>query len=129
MLYKTFLNLTKKHNFYFCVFFSQKTFLFLLFLQIFFLTFPQVITFWITQKKIGEFNLKTGSEIENLEQFRSFHVSIFRIEYLFTFLPISTKNSLFSINRTKHSLNFQLCYSKNKFGSFFEGNRKFLFYF
>ena len=45
------------------------------------------------------------------------------------FYPFLLIDHSFSINRTKHSLNFQLCYSKNKFSSFFERKQKFLILF
>ena len=45
------------------------------------------------------------------------------------FYPFLLIDHSFSINRTKHSLNFQLCYSKNKFRSFFERKQKFFILF
>ena len=45
------------------------------------------------------------------------------------FYPFLLIDHSFSINRTKHSLNFQLCYSKNKLRSFFKRKQNFFILF
>ena len=45
------------------------------------------------------------------------------------FYPFPLINHSFSINRTTHSFNFQLCYSKNKLRSFFERKQEFFILF